>query len=204
LHVAAQVLITVYTKRSLYWVITSSDSDSCSCSVNVSLVLPEVPPVELINRNIVKEINAGFSGHHEKAVVMKTRKKDGTFVKTKAENVKVLFDHFHGVRNHKELSAYDPTALQEIDPCPTNTVLVVSPTLSEIKAYLQKMQHKKSLGKNGIPAEAFKNLKRGPLWAFKKFVELFWQKNQFNPLDWQHIKLSILPKKGDLANPNKW
>jgi hypothetical protein len=33
--------------------------------------------------------------------------------------------------------------------------------LSEIKAALQKMQYKKSLGKNRILTEAVKNLKRG-------------------------------------------
>ena len=40
--------------------------------------------------------------------------------------------------------------------------------------------------------------------VFSKIIELFWQNNQFNPVDWQQIKLSILPKKGDLADPNKW
>jgi hypothetical protein len=89
----------------------------------------------------IKEINAGFSGHHEKAVMIKMRKKDGTFATTKAENVKVLFDHFYEVINCKELSAYDPTVLQEIDSCPINTALDTPPTSSEIKAALQKMQY---------------------------------------------------------------
>ena len=66
------------------------------------------------------------------------------------------------------------------------------------------MQYKKSPGKNGIPTEAFKNLRRGPLMAFKKLIALFWQNDQFNPVKWQQIKLSILPKKGNLADPNKW
>jgi hypothetical protein len=47
---------------------------------------------------------------------MKMRKKDGTFAKNESKNDKVLFDHFHGVVNHKDLSAYDPTDLQETDP----------------------------------------------------------------------------------------
>jgi hypothetical protein len=50
----------------------------------------------------IKEINTGFSGHHEKAVIIKMRKNDGTFAKTEAENAKVLFDHFHWVMNCKE------------------------------------------------------------------------------------------------------
>jgi hypothetical protein len=40
--------------------------------------------------------------------------------------------------------------------------------------------------------------------VFSKRVALFWQNEQFNPVNWQQIKLSILPKKDDLANPNKW
>jgi len=66
------------------------------------------------------------------------------------------------------------------------------------------MQYEKSPGKNGIPTEAFKNLRKEPLSVFSKIIELFWQNNQFNLVDWQQIKLSILPKKGDLADPNKW
>jgi hypothetical protein len=38
----------------------------------------------------IKEINTGFSRHHQKAVTMKMRKKDGTFAKTEEENAKVL------------------------------------------------------------------------------------------------------------------
>jgi exonuclease III len=152
----------------------------------------------------IKEINAGFSGHHEKAVVMKMRKQDGTFATTETDNAKVLFDHFYKVVNRKELSAYDPTVLQEIDSRPTNTALDAPPTSKEIKAALQKMQYEKSPGKNGIPTEAFKSLKGASLSAFMKLIALFWQNDQFNPVDWQQIKLSILPKQGDLADPNKW
>ena len=68
---------------------------------------------------------------------------------------------------------------------------------------LQKMQYEKSPGKNGIPTEAYKNLKWGPQTVLMKIIVLFWQNDQFNPVDWQQ-KLSILPKKGDLADPNKW
>jgi hypothetical protein len=37
-----------------------------------------------------------------------------------------------------------------------------------------------------------------------KIIDLFWQNNWFNPVNWQQIKLSILPKKGDLVDPSKW
>jgi hypothetical protein len=67
------------------------------------------------------------------------------------------------------------------------------------------MQYKeKSPGKNGIPTEAFKNFRKAPLSVFLKLIALFWQNNRFNPVNWQQIKLSILPKQGGLANPNMW
>ncbi len=62
------------------------------------------------------------------------------------------------------------------------------------------MPDEKSPGKNGILTGAFKCLKRGALSIFLKLFALFWQNDRF----WQHIKLSILPKKGNLADPNKW
>jgi hypothetical protein len=128
-----------------------------------------------------------ITGHHKKAVVMKMRKKDSTFaVKTEAKNAKVLFDHFWKAINGKELLSYHPTIIQEIDLHPINTALNAPPTLTEIKAALQKMQFKKSpAGKNRILTDSFKSLKRqGPLSAFMKLITLFWKINQFNPADW--------------------
>ncbi len=112
------------------------------------------------------------------------RKQDGTFARTKTENAKVLFDHFYKVINRKELSAYYPAILQEIDLRPTNTSLNVSPTQLEVKAALQKMQYEKSPGKKGIPKEAFQNLKRRPLSVCMKLIALSWKNDQFNPVDW--------------------
>jgi hypothetical protein len=49
----------------------------------------------------IKELKAGFSARHKKAVVMKMRKEDDTFAKTRANNAKVLFNHFYKVVNRK-------------------------------------------------------------------------------------------------------
>jgi hypothetical protein len=64
----------------------------------------------------ILELNARFSRHHKKAVVMKMQYK---------------------AVNHKELSAYNPIILQEIDPHPAiNTAFDAPPTHLEIKAAL--------------------------------------------------------------------
>ena len=66
------------------------------------------------------------------------------------------------------------------------------------------MQYEKSPGTNGIPTEAFKCLTDTNYQLFEDIITLFWKNDQFQPIDFQQIKLSILPKKGDLSDPNKW
>jgi hypothetical protein len=38
----------------------------------------------------------------------------------------------------------------------------------------------------------------------EKIITDFWTNPDFNPEIWKHVVLTILPKKGDLSNPNKW
>jgi hypothetical protein len=46
-----------------------------------------------------REVNTGFTGHHNKAVNMKMKKADGTMVKTDKENADVMFKHLEQVTN---------------------------------------------------------------------------------------------------------
>jgi hypothetical protein len=66
------------------------------------------------------------------------------------------------------------------------------------------MQNEKSLGKNGTPPEAYKNLYGKSLDRFVVIIIKFFEDANYNPPDWQDIKLKLLPKSGDLKNPNKW
>jgi hypothetical protein len=151
-----------------------------------------------------REVNAGFTGHHNKAVNMKMKKADGTMAKTDKENAEVMFKHFKQVTNRQELSSYNPLILNEIPTRPTQTAMDTTPTTIEIQHALRKMQYEKSSGTNGIPTEAFKCLTGTNYQFFKDTITLFWKNDQFQPIDFQQIKLSILPKKGDLSDPNKW
>jgi hypothetical protein len=87
---------------------------------------------------------------------------------------------------------------------PTNDSLEAPPTRKEIKAALRKMKSEKSPGINGIPTEAFKQLTGRGLHTFENLIQFCWQDAEFKPPAWQKIKLSILPKKGDLSNSNNW
>jgi hypothetical protein len=105
-----------------------------------------------------REVNAGFTGHHNKAVNMKMKKADGTMAKTDKENAEVMLKHFEQVANQQELSSYDPLILDKIPTCPTQPAMDTTPTTKEIQHALRKMQYEKSPGTNGIPTEAFKCL----------------------------------------------
>jgi hypothetical protein len=152
-----------------------------------------------------REVNAGFTGHHNKAVKLKMKKADGTIAKTDKENAHVMFKHFKQVTNQQELSSYNPLILDKIPTCPTQSVMDTTPATKEIHHAVRRMQYEKSPGTNGIPTEAFKCLTGGTNYQFvEDTITLFWKIGQFQPTDFQQIKLSVLPKKGNLSDPNKW
>ncbi len=66
------------------------------------------------------------------------------------------------------------------------------------------MKTEKSPGKNGIPPEAYKLLAGLGEDVLEAIITDFWTNPDFNPEIWKHVVLTILPKSGDLSNPNKW
>jgi hypothetical protein len=129
---------------------------------------------------------------------------NGTMAKADKEKAVVMFKHFEQVTNRQELSSYNPLILDKIPTRPTQSAMDTTPTTKEIQHALRKMQYEKRPGTNGIPTEAFKCLTGTNYQFFEDTITLFWKNDQFQPIDFQQIKLSILPKKGDLSDPNKW
>jgi hypothetical protein len=115
-----------------------------------------------------------------------------------------VLEHFEKVANLNEESSFDPTMLHAIDQVPTVNELDLPPTRVELRTALRKTQFEKSPGRNGVPTEAFKMLLDANLDLFYKLIIVFWNNPDFNPDEWHQIKLCLLPKKGDLSNPNKW
>lgn len=66
------------------------------------------------------------------------------------------------------------------------------------------MQYEKAPGPNNIPTEAFKNLTGAGFEELQRLIGKFWDDPDFLPQELTEIKLRVLPKKGDLSNPNKW
>jgi hypothetical protein len=70
---------------------------------------------------------------------------------------------------------------------------------------IKKMKTEKAPCKNGnIPPEAYTLLVALGEDVLENLITQFWTDPSFNPEIWKHIVLTILPKSGDLSNPNKW
>jgi hypothetical protein len=106
--------------------------------------------------------------------------------------------------NRNEESSYDDTIFDKIDPITCDPKLGEDMNSSEIKYAIRKMKTEKAPGKNGLPPEACKLLERLDEEVLEKIITDFWTNPHFNPEIWQHVMLRILPKSGDLSNPNKW
>jgi hypothetical protein len=151
-----------------------------------------------------KEIASGLYHHHKKAISMKMRKRDGSLAKTDLENLEVWTPHFTKLYNRIEETRYDPTLLEELTPIAQDHTIGEAPTIDEVQQAFKKMQYEKSPGLNGIPTEAFKNLQGDGLLALYNEIIKVWDDPSYIPKEWTAIKMTILPKKGDLHNPNKW
>jgi hypothetical protein len=130
------------------------------------------------------------------------KKPDGNFAINDNENAEVFKNHFEKLYNMD--CSYDHNILQEIPTMETKQPLAKQFTEREIKQALKKMKYEKSPGPNGIPTEAFKNLEGKTFTKFMEILNQYWNDDNYEIPEWQELGFSILPKSGDLSNPNKW
>jgi hypothetical protein len=135
---------------------------------------------------------------------MKMRKQNGDYCKNDLENAEVFKEHYSKLYNNHNGTKYDETILNEIDTQPENPSLGDIPTDKEIQRAISKMAYEKSPGPNGIPTEAFKNLDPQGISLLRNTILKYWNDPQYNPEVFTRLGLCILPKTGDLSNPNKW
>lgn len=150
------------------------------------------------------EITGGLYHHHTSAICMKMRKKDGTLAQSDIDNLEVWTPHFTKLYNRIEETKYDPTLLTELSKIEMDHSIGDLPSYTEVQEALKKMKFEKSPGLNGIPTEAFKNLTGKGFSQLVETITRVWTDPDYVPKEWCDIKLTVLPKKGDLADPNKW
>ena len=133
------------------------------------------------------------------------KKPNGEYCINNLENAEVFKNFYLKLYNNHEGTKYDGTIMNEIDKQPENALLGDIPTDKvDIQCALSKMAYKKSPGPNGIPTEAFKNLDSYGMLLLHEIILRYWTNNQYNPEAYTRLGLCILPKTGDLSNPNKW
>ena len=168
----------------------------------------EIESKQTSPRDIWKALNetkAGEFGHQIKAVTIKMKKSDGTFAKTDIENAKVFQQHNTKLYNNTSGTDYDETIIDAIeDNQPVNKELGITPSRHEVETAFKKMAYEKSPGSNGITTEAFKNLDGDGFELLYRTIVRYWTDENYTPEEFTTIKLSMIPKTGDLSNPNKW
>jgi hypothetical protein len=83
--------------------------------------------------------------------------------------------------------------------------LADDPSMEELETAVRGMQDGKAAGDNGVIPELVKILAevKGTKTLLHEVVIQFWNGEE-TPAEWLVGRLKILPKKGDLSDPNKW
>ena len=152
----------------------------------------------------MREISTMFAGHIKSAVTMRMRKKDGTLATTDEENGEVFCDHFDGVFNAPA------TAQDGIEEVIKQREIVSAlgelPSEDEVDYAIARAATEKSPGIDSIPIEAFKIIRESDVLfgEFMKFLHAYWRDQDVDPEAFHTTLMTVLPKKGDLSDPNKW
>ena len=160
----------------------------------------------------VRKIKAGWN-ETKRVTHMKFKKKDGTWCETNKEtvervaevfeenlNIKRDFDRklLEHIKDEKERVTENPDAKKVLDN------LENVPTIEEVRRAIGRTKSEKAAGDNGIPAEFYQALASSEegLEQIGQVIAESWQGTNFE--EWKLSKLKILPKKGDLSDPNNW
>ena len=153
-----------------------------------------------------KQLVAGL-GKAEAPKVMSLKDGEGNKAKTDAENGDILRPHLTTLYNvHANSLRYDPSVLDSLPQGDLMAELDDPPTLKEAESALKAMHNGKAAGLNGLPIEVYKVIWFSSEEGAKVLLEIlsvFWE-SETVPVEWIKAKLCLLPKKGDLSDPNNW
>ena len=126
---------------------------------------------------------------------------NGELAQTPEQNLEVACEHFYKQYNLRR--PFDPEAAKIIEQHSEMGSLDHEISFNEFKKATMKLKNGKAPGITGAPPDAFELLNEENLRFVHGFVVDFWNNNADY---WQwHIGLGIMvPKKGDLSDPNKW
>ena len=149
----------------------------------------------------IKELIAGDSCHHNKPVAMKMKMKNGELASNDKQNMEVVEEHLNKVYNAKRERFAD--AAKMIKQREEYSELDHPITMKEFAKAIAKLKNGKAPGTTGVPPDAFKCLDGDNHKQIFHYVVDFWE-GKADYWEW-HTGLGVLiPKKGDLSDPNEW
>ena len=143
----------------------------------------------------------GVAGHHVKPINMKMMMENGGLANRDKENLKVFEKHLQKIYNTER--EVDPQAANLIRQRERMTEMGDEISWSEFCKATMKLKNDKSPGENGVPPNAFKCLDSNNKSTVYKFICDFWN-DKCDYEEWHTGIVKLLPKSGDLSNPNKW
>ena len=150
----------------------------------------------------LKSIKSGMC-NTKRSVNLKLRKPDGSLCETMEENATVFRVHFHKVYNIN--SSFDVSVLDGVRQRSTRDDLEVLPCVDEVIDAIKRARSNKASGDNGVPVEFYKVLMEDTeaFGLFMDCLEQFWV-HGVDEAEWSVGRLKVIPKSGDLSDPNKW
>ena len=149
----------------------------------------------------VDQLKKGLNNHSTIRQV-NLRKADGSICTSPEENVSTLHEHFKSVYQRKPV--VDVSVLDLLPDLACVQSAAHPPTDGEIKLSIKKL-HNTAAGNSGIGAEFWKILStNNETFAVMRNVILEFWTTELPPREWNTGLLNILPKKGDLKDPNNY
>jgi len=143
----------------------------------------------------------GSTSHHASPPMVNMRLPDGTLATSNEVNGIVFVSHLEDVLNNN--GNVDWNVLENLKQRRVMKELDNQTEWCELKKAITKLKNNKVPGLNGAPPIAFKSMDEGYLWTLFKHVNSFWDE-KIDLYEWHEAQVVHVPKKGDLADPNKW
>ena len=142
-----------------------------------------------------------LQGHHKVPTIFRLKKKNNSFTETNSEVVELLSDFFHSVYNSK--IDIDWEVLNEIEEKNKVKYLDVPISFHEFNEAIKKIVLHKVPDLNVFSPNAIKALNQDNKKVLFDICSDYFD-NHTEIDEWKIGSLKILPKKGDLSNPNNW
>ncbi len=149
----------------------------------------------------IRILTRGETAHHKTTINMAMRLPNGSLALSGAKNMSIFGPHFEQVFNNHRKVDFDVVNLITQREILTDIDDPIS--FDEGDKAINKLARWKAAGLNGIPPEALKAIGRPMRKRTHNYVAAFFDGTQDYD-GWHRSQCVPVPKKGDLADPNKW